>query len=373
MAEQDEEIRYLPGWKVPLTIWWDEKKKVVKLIDQTRLPDEVVAIECDNWECIEEAISILRIRGAPALGAASVYALAIEAQRFEGDEEEFFRKMKEAKKIGDTRPTAVNLKKEVERVFELLEKNRGSGIENLKEIALQEAETIVRKDIEANKKIGNYGLKIFDSKKVKKGKRFRILTHCNAGSLATGGYGTALGVIRTAFKKGIKLCVFVDETRPLLQGARITAWELNKEGIPLTLIPDGAAGWIMRKEKIDMVIVGADRITINGDTANKVGTYPLSVLAKEHKIPFYVAAPTSTIDPEISSIRDIKIEKRDYTEITEFHGKKVAPFLNEKQVRNYAFDVVPHSNIDGIITEAGIIRYPDKLKLIKVLKRTGRL
>ncbi len=367
MIQESEGIKYLDDWNVPLTIWWDEGRKTVKLVDQTRLPEEVKVIECDNWRCIEEAIKVMRIRGAPAIGVASAFALAVEAQRFEGDEKEFFRKMDDARKILHVRLTARNPEWAVQRVYDKLVKEKERGVERLKEIALEEAESILKEDIDTNKRIGTHGLEIFDKKKTKRGKRFRILTHCNAGSLATGGYGTALGVIRTAFREGIKLQVFVDETRPLLQGARITAWELNQEGIPLVLIPDDAAGWIMKKEKIDVVIVGADRITVNGDVTNKIGTYSLSILAKEHKIPFYVAAPTSTIDPR-TQFGKIKVEKRSYTEITQFQGTEVAPFLDEKQVRNYAFDTTPIENIDGIITEIGIIRRPNRVKIEKALK-----
>ena len=360
MAEHDEEMRYLPGWKVPLTIWWDEKKKVVKLIDQTLLPDEIVVVECDNWRVIEEAISILRIRGAPALGAAGAYALALEAQRFEGDEKEFFRQMDEVRTISTTRPTAVNLKLAVDEVYKELEENRGKGMEKLKEIALEKAEKIFEKGIEANKKIGKHGLEIFKKSRPKDGNTFKILTHCHAGSLATEGYGTVFGVIRTAYRNGINLHIFADETRPLLQGARITAWELDLEGIPVTLNPDNAAGWIMKKDGIDMVIVGADRIAANGDTANKIGTYSLSILAKEHGIPFYVAAPTSTIDKNIETGEKIKIEERDMREITHVQCLRVAPHLDKNHVKNYAFDVTPHNNIAGIITEAGIIHEPYK-------------
>lgn len=354
----ENEIKYLPGWKCPLTIWWDEEKKVVKLIDQTLLPDEVKAIECDNWKCLEEAISVLRIRGAPALGAAGAYALALEAQRFEGDEKGFFEKMDETRKIVDIRPTAVNLGWGVERVLNVLTSNKGSGIEKLKEIALKEAEDIVIEDIEANKMIGEHGLEIFKKMKPKDGKTFKILTHCHAGSLATCGYGTVFGPIRAAVRKGIKLHVYADETRPLLQGARITAWELKLERIPVTLITDNMAGWVMKKEGIDMVVVGADRIAANGDAANKIGTYSLSILAKEHKVSFYVAAPFSTIDLKTKTGDDIEIEERNYQEVTHVRGVKVAPELDRYEVRNYAFDVVPHEKIEGIITEKGIITEP---------------
>lgn len=366
MLKQDPEIKYLDGWNVPLTIWWDEEKKVVKLIDQTLLPVEERVIECDNWKCIEEAIKVLRIRGAPALGAAGAFALAVEAQRFEGDEEGFFRKIERVKEIVKVRPTAVNLEWAVERVYAKLAENRGCNIEELKRIALNEAENIVKEDIEANKKIGEYGLEIFKKHKPRDGDMFNILTHCHAGSLATGGYGTVLGVIRSAWKEGIKLHVYADETRPLLQGARITAWELKREGIPVTLITDNSAGWVMKKEGVDMVIVGADRIAANGDTANKIGTYSLSILAKEHGIPFYVAAPISTLDISTEKGEDIVIEVRRYEEVTHFHNVKVLAYLSEKEVRNYAFDVTPHENIEGLITEKGIIKKPYEENIKKI-------
>lgn len=369
MAEENERIRKLAGWNVPLTIWWDEKKKVVKLIDQTLLPDEVKAIECDNWRCLEEAIYVLRIRGAPALGAAGAYALALEAQRFEGDEKGFYEKMDETKGIAKIRPTAVNLEWGVKRVYELLKENKGSGVGNLKEIALIEAERIVEEDIEANKKIGKHGLEIFKKIKPKHGEIFRILTHCHAGSLATCGYGTVFGVLRAAVETGLNIHVYADETRPLLQGARITVWELMQEQLPVTLNPDNAAGWIMRQEGIDMVIVGADRIAANGDTANKVGTYSLSILAKEHGIPFFVAAPTSTIDRKNKTGEDIlpTIEQRDYREVTHVQCLRIAPHLEKDHVKNYAFDITPHENIRGIITEKGIVEYPDELRMREVL------
>lgn len=369
MLMQKEEIKYLPGWNVPLTIWWDEEKKVVKMVDQTLLPDEVKVIECDNWLDIWEAIDVLRIRGAPAIGAAGAYAFAVEAQTFEGDEEGFLRKMDEVRRIIEVRPTAVNLKWAVDRVHNKLVENKDKNVEELKKIALDEAESIVEEDIEANKKIGEYGLEIFRKRKPKDGKTFKILTHCHAGSLATGGYGTALGVIRTAVRAGIELHVYADETRPLLQGARITAWELKREGIPVTLITDNSAGWVMKKEGIDMVIVGADRIAANGDTANKIGTYSLSILAKEHEIPFYVAAPTSTIDMNTESGGKIEIEERGYEEVTEVLGVGVATYLSEKEVRNYAFDVTPHENIAGIITEKEITiePYKENIRRIRVI------
>ncbi|MBU7013634.1 MAG: S-methyl-5-thioribose-1-phosphate isomerase [Theionarchaea archaeon] len=342
-----------------MTIWWDQEKRVVKMVDQTLLPDKVKVIECNSWKCIEEAISVLRIRGAPALGAAGAYALALEAQRFKGDEEEFFEKMSYVKEITHIRPTAVNLSWGVKRVFNALEKNRTLGVEKLRSIALEEAGKIVEEDIRANEMIGEHALGIFTERKPKDGNTYKILTHCHAGSLATCGYGTVFGVFRTAFRKGIGIHIYADETRPLLQGARITAWELKLEGIPVTLITDNSAGWIMKKEGIDMVIVGADRIAANGDTANKIGTYSLSILAKKHGIPFYIAAPVSTIDPGTETGDDIRIEERNYQEVTHVKGMPVATYLDKEEVKNYAFDVTPYQYITGIITEKGIIEYPD--------------
>lgn len=358
MIEINEHIKRLPGWKVPMTIWWDEERKVVKMVDQTLLPDEVKIIECDTWRCVEEAISVLRIRGAPALGAAGAYALALEAQRYKGDKKGFFEIMDEVKEIVKIRPTAVNLGWGVKKVLNVLEKNKGKNLDTLKDLALKEAEKIVDEDIEANKMIGKHAFEIFRNKKPKDGKRFKILTHCHAGSLATCGYGTVFGVIRSAVENGIDVHVFADETRPLLQGSRITAWELKLEGIPVTLNTDNAAGWIMKQEGVDMVVVGADRIAVNGDAANKIGTYSLSILAKEHGIPFYVAAPKSTIDLDTKTGDDIEIEQRSRREVTHVRCLRIAPHLSRNEVRNYAFDVTPHENIAGIITESGIHTEP---------------
>ena len=364
MDKENGKIRYFDEeYEIPFAIWWDQREKVVNLIDQTLLPHEVKVIECADWKCIGKAIKDLKIRGAPALGGAGAYALVVEAFRYEGDEEGFFKKMKKIREDIEVRPTAKNLKWGAKRVYKKLVDNKGSGIENLRNTALEEAEKIVEEDIDANKNIGKHGLEIFKKFSNWKEKEFRILTHCHAGSLATCGYGTVFGVLRGALEEGINLHVFADETRPLLQGARITAWELCQLGIPLKLITDNSAGWVMKEERIDMIIVGADRIAANGDTANKIGTYSLSILAKEHKIPFYVAAPISTIDMGTTCGEEIEIEKRGHEEVVKFGDSIVNPFLGEDQVLNYAFDVTPHENIDGIITEEGIIKYPDKLKL----------
>jgi methylthioribose-1-phosphate isomerase len=370
MIEIGKDVKRLPGWKVPMTIWWDKENKVVKMVDQTLLPNKVEVVECSTWKCIEEAISVLRIRGAPALGAAGAYALALEAQRFKGNEEGFFEKMSEVKEITNIRPTAVNLGWGVNRVFNALEENEGSGVERLRCMALEEAEKIVEEDIRANKMIGEHALEIFEKHKPKDGNTYKILTHCHAGSLATCGYGTVFGVFRTALRKGIDIHVYADETRPLLQGARITAWELKLEGIPVTLITDNSAGWIMKKEGIDMVIVGADRIAANGDTANKIGTYSLSILAKEHEIPFCVVAPISTIDTETETGAGIEIEERPGKEVIDFYDTQIADYLNQKDVKNYAFDVTPHHDISSIITEKGIIAHPDRENIERLLHKS---
>jgi methylthioribose-1-phosphate isomerase len=357
MSEQSDDIRRLEGWNVPLTIWWDNTEKTVHLIDQTLLPHDIQVIRCTDWTCIRDAIKVLSIRGAPALGAAGAYALALEAQRYTGEEKGFFEMIEEVKSISTARPTAVNLEWGVKQVYNALHARKGAGVDVLKEIALQQAVTIVEDDIAANKMIGVHGLDIFKGEPKSKSE-FRLLTHCHAGSLATCGYGTVFGVIRGAVEHEIPLRVFSDETRPLLQGARITAWELNIEQIPVVLIPDDAAGWVMKQDAIDMIVVGADRIAANGDTANKIGTYSLSILAKEHHIPFYIAAPLSTIDPHTKTGKDIPIEERDYQEVTQVRDVKIASYLQQEQVKNYAFDVTPHDYITGIITEKGIIKAP---------------
>jgi methylthioribose-1-phosphate isomerase len=360
MPMQDNKIKYLEGWNVPYTIWWDNDTNVVKMIDQSLLPEKVVVIECQDWIDMEEAIKSMKIRGAPAIGIAGAYALALEAQRFEGNEKGFFKKMKRIQKIAKTRPTAVNLEKGVKQVLNVLESYKELEVDELKKKALEEAERLRKDDIQKNQLIGKYGSEVLEKQKPKDGKTIKILTHCNAGSLATGGYGTALGVVRSVVRKEIDVHIFVDETRPLLQGARITAWEMIEDEIPVTLITDDSAGWIMKKENIDDVIVGADRIALNGDTANKIGTYSLSILAREHGIPFYVAAPMSTIDDKARNGGRIEIEKRSFEEVTYIRGVRIAPYLSGSQVRNYAFDITPHKYITGIITDLGIMSKPYK-------------
>jgi methylthioribose-1-phosphate isomerase len=313
------------------TIEWKDGK--VFLIDQTKLPKK------------------MKIRGAPAIGVAAAFGIALAAYSSKADTyKEFSLDMKKAKNcLALTRPTAVNLFWAIERMLNLINIKKDVDLFKLKDIILQEAENIAREDIEINKAMGRFGASL-----IKDGDN--ILTHCNAGALATVDHGTALGVIRTAFKEGKKLHVYVDETRPVLQGARLTAWELMQEKIPFTLITDNMAGFLMFQKKVNLIIVGADRISRNGDVVNKIGTYSLSVLARENKVPFYVAAPISTIDVSLRSGKEIPIEERDHKEITHILGKQITPA--GVKVFNPAFDLTPHDYVEAIITEKGIIRKP---------------
>jgi len=319
----------------------------LKILDQSLLPHEKKYIECRNTETLIEAIKSLRIRGAPALGIVGAYGVVIAALE-SGTEKEF---MGRVNKIKNARPTAVNLSWGVEKVL-----NSADSFESIGKM-MDIAKSIHEEDIQKNKKIGKNG-----SVLIKDG--FRVLTHCNAGALATGGYGTALGVIRASFEKNKKIKVFVDETRPLCQGSRLTAWELKEENIPCTLITDSTAGFLMQKRKVDIVITGADRIAMNGDTANKIGTYTLSVLAKENKVPFYIAAPLSTFDRNSKTGKDIMIEYRDEKEILYLYGKKIAP---DVPALNPAFDITPNKYITGIITEKGIISPPYEKNIKEIL------
>jgi methylthioribose-1-phosphate isomerase len=333
----------------PQTIAWKDNKVVI--IDQRRLPGEEVYLECSDVAAVVEAIKTMAIRGAPAIGIAAAMGLALGALRIA--KKDFPSLYKELSVICDTlkvaRPTAANLHWALERMKVVCEANQHKTVEAIKGILVGEAFTILEEDIEANKRIGEHGKDL-----IRDGDT--ILTHCNAGALATGGYGTALGVIRSAWEEKKNIAVIATETRPLLQGARLTAWELQRARIPVTLITDNMAGSIMQDGKIDLVIVGADRIARNGDVANKIGTYTLAVLAKEHKIPFYVAAPLSTFDWTIQTGREIPIEERGKEEVTAPWGQRLAP--EGIEVRNPAFDVTPHRYVSAIVTERGIIRPP---------------
>ncbi len=333
------------------TIYWDTDKNAVVMIDQKALPCEEIYLTFRNYQDIISAINDLTIRGAPAIGVAAAMGIALGTLGVETGNPKSFREefRRICERIAATRPTARNLFWAVERMRKRFEKAWPSGPERIKEALVAEAIAVGEEDIAANQAMGRHGRAL-----IKDGDT--VLTHCNAGALATAGYGTALGVIRAACEEGKRLHVFVDETRPVLQGARLTAWELMKENIPATLIADSMAGFLMQQGRVSKVIVGADRIAANGDTANKIGTYTLAVLAKEHGIPFYVAAPLSTIDLSIKDGRDIPIEERESGEITCVRGTQTAPA--GIGVYNPAFDVTPHRYIAAIITEAGIAVAP---------------
>lgn len=323
----------------------------VVLLDQTRLPLEARYIVCEDLGCIAEAIRKLRVRGAPALGVAAAFAMALAALKHVNDREKALRELEEARRfISKTRPTAVNLFWAMDRVL-----SRAKSSDKPWEEAVKEALRIYEENKSGEEKIAEHGSRLIEDGDV-------ILTHCNAGALATAGYGTALGVIKTAWRKGRKIRVIADETRPLLQGARLTAFEMIQEGIPVTVIPDGAAAFAMKRHGVTKVIVGADRIASNGDVANKIGTYSVAILAKEHGIPFYVAAPTSTIDPMIKTGDEIPIEYRGGDEVAFIAGHRFVP--DGAETLNPAFDVTPHEYISGIITEKGVLR-PPYLKSIR--------
>ena len=328
------------------TIEWRDDKVV--MIDQTRLPGEEVYNEYADYQGVAEAIRGMIIRGAPAIGVAAAMGIALGALRITADSQEsFFSQLDQiCAVIGETRPTAVNLFWAIDRMKRVANGNRDKGLDAIRGILKAEAIRIEEEDLEICKAIGVNGAAL-----IREGAT--ILTHCNAGGLATAGYGTALGVIRAAQEAGKNIKVFADETRPWLQGARLTAWELMKDGIPVTLISDNMAGWFMNRGEIDCVVVGADRIAANGDTANKIGTYSVAVLARENNIPFYVAAPVSTLDLSIPDGSRIPIEERHSREVTHLQGLPVAP--EGIRVRNPAFDVTPARYIAGIITERGVV------------------
>jgi len=330
----------------------------VRVLDQTRLPQEEVYLELADYQDIASAIAALKIRGAPAIGVAGTYAIALGALKIKPKTRaNFLRKLRVIiQTIASTRPTARNLFRALERMRKIAES--GKDIAQIKTALVAEAIAIHNEEAEATKRLSQLGTEL-----IKDG--FTVLTHCNTGALATAGYGTALGIIKQAWEQGKKLKIFATETRPLLQGARITAWELKKANIPFTLITDSMAGYFMSKGEVNCVIVGADRIAANGDTANKIGTYTLAVLAKEHNIPFYVAAPTTTIDLSLASGAEIPIEERSPEEVTHIQGVAIAP--EGIEVQNPAFDVTPHQYITAIITESGIIREPYGEGMKKVL------
>ncbi|HZD60261.1 MAG TPA: S-methyl-5-thioribose-1-phosphate isomerase [Anaerolineae bacterium] len=331
------------------TIEWKNGKVI--LIDQTMLPLKEVYIETSDYLRVAEAIKVLSVRGAPAIGVAAAYAVALAAaQSSARSTPEFLQELERATEvIGATRPTAVNLFWALDRMGKRAHASSHLAVSRLKRVLKEEADKIAEEELEMSMKMGRYGAELIADGD-------NVLTHCNAGALATVDYGTALAVIRSAHNQGKNIHVYADETRPLLQGARLTAWELMRESIPTTLICDNMAGYFMSLGRIDKVVVGADRIAANGDVANKIGTYSVAVLAKEHNIPFYVAAPVSTIDTSLPDGGKIPIEERAPGEVVEFGGNRVA--AEGVHVANPAFDVTPNRLVSGIITDRGVLKPP---------------
>jgi methylthioribose-1-phosphate isomerase len=334
------------------TIRWTDAGVV--MIDQTRLPQEQKYVTCTDYRQVAEAIRSMVIRGAPAIGVAAAMGIALGMEQAQSVGE--FEQICET--LARTRPTAVNLFWAIERMRRVFSELSDRSIGEIRDSLVREAEQIRLEDIAINECIGRNGAPLIPDGKT-------VLTHCNAGSLATAGYGTALGVIRAAVAAGKKIDVFADETRPFLQGARLTIWELQHDGIPVTLITDNMAGHFLHSGRIGCVVVGADRIAANGDFANKIGTYSLAVLAKENQVPFYVAAPTSTLDLSLASGDEIPIEQRAPAEVTHVLGVPVAP--EGTRVENPAFDVTPNRYVTAIITERGVARPPFSEALRKLV------
>jgi methylthioribose-1-phosphate isomerase len=331
------------------TVEWTDAG--VRFIDQTKLPTEETYVTCKTYEEVADAIRTMIVRGAPALGVTAAMGVALGVRDSQATDIATLKREFEhiSEVIASTRPTAVNLFWGIRRMKDKFDEVSAQPVAEIKNVLVREARQMLDEDIAANRAMGRHGAVLLPASG-------GILTHCNAGALATCGYGTALGVIRAAVDGGKKLHVFADETRPFLQGSRLTAWELMKDGIPTTVISDNMAGAMMRQGKIDSVVVGADRIAANGDVANKIGTYTVAVLAKEHGIPFYVAAPFSTVDLETPDGSKIPIERRSAKEVTHMAGRQIAP--DGVGVENPAFDVTPHSYVTAIITERGVARAP---------------
>lgn len=343
--------------------WVDGVDGFLELIDQRRLPAELVRLQCRNIEQVFEAVRTLAVRGAPAIGVAAAYGLVLGMQKLAGNLEEAVSCLeKSCEYLAQSRPTGVNLFWAMDRIkrkaADFVAAEPSADLPALQKLVLDEAHAICREDIDMCRRIGENGQKFIKQDS-------GILTHCNAGALATAGQGTALSVIFEAHKRGRKFKVYVDETRPLLQGARLTTWELKQAGIDCFLICDNMAGWLMKQGKINAVITGADRIAANGDAANKIGTYSLSILAREHGIPFYIAAPSSTFDLAIKKGADIPIEQRPAEEVSRFVGTQIAP--DGAAVYNPAFDVTEAKDISAIITERGVIEKPNARKVARHL------
>lgn len=331
------------------TLEWTDKG--VRFLDQTKLPTEETYVTCKTHDQVADVIRNMVVRGAPAIGVAAAMGIALGVNNSKaettGDLKRDFDQI--CNTLGKTRPTAVNLFWAIRRMQEKFERIRIRAIPQIKQDLIEEAKRMHAEDIAANQAMGRHGATLMPAES-------GVLTHCNAGALATAGYGTALGVIRAAVEQGKKIHVFADETRPFLQGSRLTAWELMKDGIPTTVISDNMAGALMSQGKIGAVVVGADRIAANGDVANKIGTYTVAVLAREHNIPFYVAAPISTVDLACPNGAEIPIEQRNTKEITHIAGRQMVP--DGVAVENPAFDVTPAKYVTAIITQKGIARAP---------------
>ena len=339
--------------KIETLRWVDDH---LEMIDQRILPAEFKYISYSTAQSVADGIRSMVVRGAPAIGCAAAYGVALEGLKIQNfDKSDFLKRMSDACEILlQSRPTAINLFWAVERMKSLIKDNQGLTSKEIADILIIEAHKIRLEDIEINRTMGGLGAELLPD-------GANVLTHCNAGALATAGHGTALGVIRSAVESGKKISVFADETRPFLQGARLTAWEMVEEGIPITLISDNMAGHLMSHGEVDAIVVGTDRVAGNGDVANKIGTYMVAVLAKRHNIPFYVACPLSTIDRSITSGSDIPIEERPISEVTGFQDNHWA--AKGISVRNPAFDVTPAELVTGLITEKGVVLNPSTDKI----------
>lgn len=342
------------------TVEW--KSGVVRMIDQKRIPWELTHVDLPTVQAVADAITDMTVRGAPAIGASAGYGMALAARTSTaGDVTGLMEDLRAAAVIlKAARPTAVNLAWAVDRMMQFAEKGSFRDANDLRNELLNEAQRIADEDVEINKRMGAYGAALIED-------GFTVLHHCNTGALATVDYGTALGVIRAAHEADKKFHVLLDETRPRLQGARLSAWELEQLGVSYDILPDTAAGYYMQKGEIKLVLVGADRIAANGDTANKIGTFQIAVLAKEHGIPFYVVAPTSTVDLSLSTGAQIPIEERDKGEVLAPYGFELVP--SHFKARNPAFDVTPSKYISGIVTEHGIVRPPFEINLKNTVER----
>jgi methylthioribose-1-phosphate isomerase len=347
------------------TLTFDDAQSALLLVDQTRLPHETVMVTCRTADDVADAIRSMQVRGAPAIGVSAAYGMALAAQTSQAVQAaDLLGDLQAAASLlGGTRPTAVNLQWALDRTLaHARAMAEHGGIDSVKAVLLRLAHEMAEEDVAANRRMGAFGLDLVPA-------GANVLTHCNAGALATVDYGTALGVVRAAHEAGRDIHVYVDETRPFLQGARLTAWELQQLGIPMTLITDNMAGHFMNRGKVDLVIVGADRIAANGDVANKIGTYSLAVLARENGIPFYVAAPTSTVDLSLASGAEIPIEERASREVVEVGGARIAP--RGVNAAHPAFDVTPARLVTAIVTERGVLRPPYDAALADAVRSTA--